>query len=99
MKTKLTTVSFALAVAAALFLLLVPIYSGFRDDQPSAHPVSKLRVVTANLAFAGLVDHDLRGRGVAGRGDDAEAALMHLRPCRAVDYFESVERARVQRSA
>ena len=33
-KTRLTAVSFGLAIAAAIFLLVWPVYSGFNGDQP-----------------------------------------------------------------
>ncbi|MGA3040262.1 MAG: hypothetical protein ABSF54_05650 [Bryobacteraceae bacterium] len=35
MKTRLTGVSFGLALAAAIFLLVWPSYSGFNGDQPT----------------------------------------------------------------
>ena|ERR1017187_3192528 len=35
MKTRLTGVSFGLALAAAIFLLVWPIYSGFNGNRPS----------------------------------------------------------------
>src|SRR5262245_39574658 len=35
MKTRLTGVSCVLAIAAAIFLLVWPVYSGFNGDQPS----------------------------------------------------------------
>jgi hypothetical protein len=40
MKTRLTAVAFALSIAAAIFLLVWPIYSGFHDGRPTrATPV------------------------------------------------------------
>ncbi len=38
MRTWLTAVSFGLAIAAAIFLLIVPTYSGSYDGGPVTHP-------------------------------------------------------------
>src|SRR5260370_42097594 len=35
MKTRLTAVAFALSIAAAIFLLVWPVYSGFHDARPT----------------------------------------------------------------
>src|SRR5260370_38634618 len=35
MKTRLTAVAFALSIAAAIFLLVWPVYSGFHDGRPT----------------------------------------------------------------
>jgi hypothetical protein len=72
-KTRLTAISFALAVAAAIYLLVGPVYSGFSNGRPTRATLIEIngdRVIVpvmfpALVALASLILHRQRVRIVA----------------------------------